>query len=61
MRAMTGVINLNKARKAMARKAQKDQAAANRVTFGQSKTARSEARKDAERSARDLDGKKLDD
>lgn len=57
---MAEVINLNKARKALTRKTQKAQAAANRVTFGQSRQARDEARKDAARAAKDLDGKKID-
>ncbi len=58
---MADVINLNKARKALAKQQQKAQAAANRVSFGTSKVSRTEARKDAERAAKDLDGKKIED
>ncbi|WP_341896143.1 DUF4169 family protein [Ferrovibrio terrae] len=58
---MTDVINLNKARKALTRKTQKAQAAANRVTFGQPKPVRDKAKQDSARAAQTLDGKKLDD
>lgn len=58
---MTDVINLNKARKALARRTAKAQAAQNRVTFGQPKPLREKAQKQAARDNRDLDGKKLDD
>lgn len=58
---MSDVINLNKARKALARRTAKDQAAQNRVTFGQPKPARDKAKQDTARAAKDLDGKKLED
>ncbi|MCW0235204.1 MAG: DUF4169 family protein [Ferrovibrio sp.] len=57
---MAEPINLNKARKAKARRDAKDQAAQNRVTFGQPRPLRDKARKDTARAAKDLDGKKLD-
>ena len=57
---MADVINLNKARKARDRQDAKATAAENRVRFGQAKPARDKARKEAERTRQDLDGKKLD-
>jgi len=54
------VISLNKARKALQRKAAKAQAAENRIRFGQTKTAREKQQKDAERVAREFEGKELD-
>lgn len=58
---MAEIVNLNKARKAQAKRAAKAQAAENRVTFGTPKALREKNAKDAGRAARDLDGKKLDD
>lgn len=58
---MTEIISLNKARKAQTKRQKEAQAAANRVKFGQSKTQRQDAEKTAARSARDLDGKKIED
>lgn len=58
---MSDVINLNKARKALARRTAKEQAAQNRVTFGQSKPVRDKAKQDTARAAKNLDGKKLED
>lgn len=55
------VISLNKARKALTRKAAKEQAAANRVRFGQSRPEREKQQMDAERIAREFDGKKRED
>lgn len=57
---MAEIVNLNKARKAQAKRMQKEQAAANRISFGQSKAAKDGAKKDASRATRLLDGKKLD-
>jgi hypothetical protein len=57
---MADVINLNKARKTQAKRNRVAQAAENRVKFGQPKAQREQAKKDAIRQARDLDGKKLD-
>jgi hypothetical protein len=54
-------INLNKARKARAREAEKAQAAENRVKFGRPKIVTLAARLDSERARRELDGKKRDE
>jgi len=53
-------INLNRARKAKAGAEKKAQAAANRVRYGQAKGAKLASKLEAERSRRDLDGKKRD-
>jgi hypothetical protein len=58
---MADVINLNKARKAQAKRDKTAQAVENRVKFGQSKPLRNRAKLDADRTAKNLDGKKLDD
>lgn len=58
---MSDVISLNKARKALQRKAAKAQAAENRVRFGQSRPEREKQQKDAERIAKEFDGKKRED
>ena len=55
------VISLNKARKVLQRKAAREQAAENRIRFGQSKPEREKLQKDAERIAREFDGKKRED
>lgn len=55
---MAEPINLNKARKAKASVDRKAQAAENRVRFGQAKGAKMVSKLEAERSRRDLDGKK---
>lgn len=55
------VISLNKARKVLQRKAAKAQAAENRVKFGQSRPAREKQQKEAERIAREFEGKKRED
>lgn len=57
---MGDVINLNKARKERERHTAKAQAAANRGRHGQSKADKAAERREADRIARDLDGKKLD-
>lgn len=58
---MAELINLNKARKARGRAADKAQAAENRVRFGQTKGQKTVTRLDADRQRRDLDGKKRED
>lgn len=58
---MADVINLNKARKAQAKRDEKARAAENRVKFGQPKVLRESQRKETERSSREIDGKKLED
>lgn len=58
---MADVISLNKARKALQRKAAKAQAAENRVKFGQSRPEREKQQKEAERIAREFEGKKRED
>ena len=55
------VVSLSKARKVLQRKAAKAQAAENRVKFGQSKPEREKQQKEAERIAREFDGKKRED
>lgn len=55
------VVSLNKARKVLQRKAAKAQAAENRVKFGQTKTEREKQQKEADRIARELEGKKRED
>lgn len=57
---MAELINLNKARKAKAKAADKASAAQNRVRFGRAKPETAAAKLDAERARRDLDGKKRD-
>ena len=52
------VVNLNKARKAKARAKDKAQADANAVKFGRTKAERELDRAQAEKAARELDGKK---
>lgn len=54
------VINLNKARKARAREAEKSLAAENRVAFGRTKAEKSKAQAETTRTARQLDGKRLE-
>jgi hypothetical protein len=54
------VVNLNKARKARAREAAKSLAAENRVAFGRTKAEKAQAQADATRTARQLDGKRLE-
>jgi hypothetical protein len=54
-------INLNKARKAKARAADKAQAAENRVRFGRTKGEKAVSKLEAERARRGLDAKKRED
>ena len=58
---MTEPINLNKARKARARAAEKSQAAENRVRFGRTKAEKTVSKLEAERARRRLDEKKRED
>lgn len=53
---MAEIVNLRLARKARARTAKAQQAAANRTLHGQSKAARAARMVEAERAARQLDG-----
>lgn len=55
------VISLNKARKALQRKAAKAQAAENRIKFGQTRAEREKQQKDAARIAKEFEGKKRED
>lgn len=57
---MVEPINLNKARKARARAADKAQAAENRIRFGRSKAETAVSKLEAERVRRELEGKKRD-
>ena len=58
---MTEPINLNKARKARARAADKAQAAENRVRFGRTKAEQTASKLEAERARRLHDEKKRGD
>jgi len=57
---MGDVINLNRARKARARDDQKRQSEENRVRFGRSKGEKTVAAAAAEKTTKELDGKKVD-
>ncbi|WP_199285992.1 DUF4169 family protein [Phenylobacterium parvum] len=54
------LVSLSKARKARAKAADKAQAAENRVAFGRTKAEKARAQADASRTARHLDGKRLE-
>jgi len=54
------VVNLNKARKVRAQAKARAEAAENRVKFGRPKAETAKSRLDAEKAARDLDGKRRD-
>ena len=54
------LVSLSKARKARAKAADKAQAAENRVAFGRTKAEKAQAQADASRTARHLDGKRLE-
>jgi Domain of unknown function (DUF4169) len=58
---MAELINLRLARKARQRAEKDRQAAANRVKFGRTKSARDTERAEAERAARQLDGAKREE
>jgi hypothetical protein len=53
-------INLNRFRKAQKRAEKRKRAAENRIAFGRPKAEREKNRGEAEKTVRDLDGKKLD-
>jgi hypothetical protein len=55
---MSNVINLNQARKAKFRDNRRQQADVNAVKFGRTKSQKTLEKKQAEKSARDLDGHK---
>ena len=57
---MGDVVNLNKFRKSRDRRAAEDQAAENRVRFGQPKDLKAKRRTEAEQTQKGLDGKRLD-
>ncbi|HEX2112911.1 MAG TPA: DUF4169 family protein [Alphaproteobacteria bacterium] len=58
---MAELVNLRRSRKARERDQAAKQAEANRRKFGRSKAERAQAEAEAERSAREHQGKKLDD
>ncbi len=59
---MTGkVVNLNRARKTRARVAAKAEADANALKFGRTRAERAAETAEAQRIARELDGKKRED
>jgi hypothetical protein len=58
---MTDPINLNKARKARARAADKAQAVENRIRFGRTGAERSVSKLEAERARRSHEGAKRED
>ncbi len=55
---MSNVINLNQARKAKSRDNKRQQADVNAVKFGRTKSQKTLEKKQAEKSARELDGHK---
>lgn len=55
---MAEIINLNRAKKAVAKSAAKVQADANSAKFGQSKADKATEKKRADKAQRDLDGHK---
>ena len=57
---MVEPINLNKARKARAKAADKARAAENRAAFGRTKVEKTVSKLEAERARRELEGKKRD-
>ncbi|WP_321339254.1 DUF4169 family protein [Breoghania sp.] len=54
------IINLRQVRKARRRVAKETEAAENRIRFGQSKSRKDEAKAEAEKAARTLEGHRLD-
>jgi len=57
---MAEPINLNKARKILAKDAARAQAGANRIAFGRTKAQKDAARDEARKARENLDGKKRD-
>ena len=58
---MAEIVNLNRARKARDREAEKAQAAANRVAFGRDKATRAREREEREKREALLNGVKRED
>lgn len=58
---MGDVVNFNKVRKARAKVEAEEKARNNRVAFGRTKQEKEAARQEAEKRARELEGKRLDD
>lgn len=58
---MAEIVNLRLARKARQRTDAQQQAAQNRAKFGQTRAARDQDRREAERAARELDGHRRED
>jgi hypothetical protein len=58
---MAEIVNLNRFRKAQKRLADEQQADANRVKFGRSKTEKLNDRRQAEKQRQEIDGKKRDE
>lgn len=57
---MAEIVNLNRFRKQRERDAARRTADENRVAHGRTKAERSKARAEAEKAAKDLDGKQID-
>jgi hypothetical protein len=57
---MTAVVNLNRFRKAKKREEAERRATENRALFGRSKKERRDSDDERQRTARELDGKRLD-
>jgi len=58
---MGEVVNLNRFRKAREKVEREAQAAANRTKYGRTKDERQRQKDEGVRTAKDLDGKKIDD
>jgi hypothetical protein len=58
---MAEIVNLNKVRKAKARADAKRNAEANRIIHGRAKEEKAADRRQADKAARDLDGKKVEE
>lgn len=58
---MGDVVNLNRFRKTRERAERAKEADANRIRFGRTKAEKERERKEAERTAQTLDGKRIDD
>lgn len=57
---MAEIVNLNRFRKQRERDAARRTADENRIAHGRTKAERSKARAEAEKAAKDLDGKQID-
>jgi hypothetical protein len=58
---MAELVNLNKFRKAKARREAEERAAQNRIRHGMPKSERQKARREAERAKKSVDDKRLDE